>query len=426
MLLLRDDFLNYESLALSLMLPTPCRDKNAASKVQTVLEIIEKAYRNGWTENRPDESCYRDCLVTISRRVNAPEIGVLADATLSEMKEHMMIPDTTCYGAALLAWKNVATARECEDREKAVKRALEIFQEMTEAYHRTTKITVRPTTEHYNHALEALTASKSPKAFTQAEKLLSALEDTLRDNNSENEVKLLPNGRPGNSNVGPDAECYKLVLRTLQNRKKFPQTFSEAMDILKRMKDRLEVIQQHSSQQSCTEVFSAFILVCATCRAKSEGPRKKVMATVLRTIEDMRLLGLQPDSSTYAALIEAVPHLMPQGKNRHRLLESIFRKACNEGHVDQTLLEHFKLAASTSLFTKLVVSQSRIVENMKVVPESWTRNVKGFQASVEGGRKVLPLSIEGNFTFTKAAAEYKMRNLRKQENKKMLQGGRTR
>ena len=61
---------------------------------------------------------------------------------------------------------------------------------------------------------------------------------------------------------------------------------------------------------------------------------------------------------------------------------------------------------------------------MKVVPEVWTRNVTGFLANVKGGRKVLPLSIEGKFTFTKAAAEYKMRKLRRQDNKKMLQGGR--
>jgi hypothetical protein len=64
------------------------------------------------------------------------------------------------------------------------------------------------------------------------------------------------------------------------------------------------------------------------------------------------------------------------------------------------------------------------VEHMKVVPEEWTRNIQGFLANTKDGRKVLPLTIDGTFTFTKAAAEYKMRKMRKGHNRQMLQGGR--
>ena len=63
-----------------------------------------------------DEQCYRDALITMSKRVNVIEVGELADATLTEMKDKMMIPDTACYGAAILAWNHVATARESPDR----------------------------------------------------------------------------------------------------------------------------------------------------------------------------------------------------------------------------------------------------------------------------------------------------------------------
>jgi hypothetical protein len=148
------------------------------------------------------------------------------------------------------------------------------------------------------------------------------------------------------------------------------------------------------------------------------------MLKALRTLEAIRGMGLAPNSTTYAAILEACDHLVQDSHDRQRILENIFVRACEEGFVDRTVLATFKAAASSYLYTRLVVAPSQEVEHFKVVPDSWTRHVRGFSANVKGGRKVLPLTIEGKFTFTKAAAEYKMRKLRKQSNKKMLQGGR--
>jgi len=139
----------------------------------------------------------------------------------------------------------------------------------------------------------------------------------------------------------------------------------------------------------------------------------------------MRDMNLTPNSICYAALMEACHNLVQNGQDRQRILENIFVRAAEEGVVDQMVVENFKMAASSYLYAKMVISSRREIENMKVVPESWTRNVQGYSANSKAGRQVLPLTIEGRFTFTKAAAEYKMRKLRRQSNKKMLQGGRT-
>jgi hypothetical protein len=351
----------------------------------------------------------------------------LADTTLAEMRDRMMIPDTTCYGAAVLAWKNVATARECDDREQAVRRALDLLQEMTRAYHRTTAITVKPTTDNYNNVLEAITVSKSPKATDHAEMLLSALEGALHNTmdtfDDGDDLGLEKQESTKTANVGPNAESYKHVLDIWRHSKKSSKV-AQAVEVLQRMKDRRDVLRQSSTEQSFVEAFSAFIGVCANSGVKEEALRTKVMTMALRTIDDMKALGLQPDSSTYTALIEACDQLMPEGRDRQRVLENIFLRACEEGYVNQNVLEQFKLAASTYLYSKLVVAYSREVEHMKVVPEEWTRNIQGFLANTKDGRKVLPLTIDGTFTFTKAAAEYKMRKMRKGHNRQMLQGGR--
>ena len=402
------------------LFPPTHRDKNAPSKVQTVLGIMDNTYREGHSALRPDEVCYRDALLTMSRRVNVPEVGELADKALVAMKERAMVPDSVCYGAAILAWKNVATSRESEDRELAAKRALELLREMTQAYYRTTKVAVKPTTENYNHVLEALTVSKSSKAVETAETLLTAMEEAEHGE----EANVDKESGSGQATLHPDAESFKLVLDIWRNSKsvgKVPQ----AAKILDQMKERHgKLLIYGSSEESMADVFSAFIRVCANPSVKDEADRMKVMKIVLKSVEDMRKLDLQPNARTYTALLEACNNLLPEGKDRQLVLENLFQKCCQDGYVDQQVLEQFHSTASTYLYSKLVVSHSQEVENMKVVPESWTRNIKEYLVNTKEGRKVLPLSIEGKFTFTVAAGEYKMRKLRRRGNQRMLQGGR--
>jgi hypothetical protein len=402
------------------MLSPTHRDKNAPSKVQTVLGIMDNTYRDGYSALRPDEVCYRDALLTMSRRVNVPEVGELADKALSAMKERAMVPDSVCYGAAILAWKNVATSRETEDRELAAKRAIELLREMTQAYYRTTKVAVKPTTENYNHVLEALTVSKSSKAVETAETLLTAMEEAEHGE----ELNVDKEFGSEQATLHPDAESFKLVLDIWRNSKSVSKV-PGAAKILDQMKERhSKLLRYGSSEDSLTDVFSAFIRVCANPSVKDEADRMKVMKIVLKSVEDMRKLDLQPNAKTYTSLLEACNHLLPEGNDRQLVLENLFQKCCQDGYVDQHVLEQFQSTASTYLYSKLVVSHSQEVENMKVVPESWTRNIKEYLVNTKEGRKVLPLSIEGKFTFTVAAGEYKMRKLRRRGNQRMLQGGR--
>lgn len=381
------------------------RDKNAPSKAFSVIQIISGALERGHTQTALDETCYRDTLITISRRVNVPEVGETADNVLKEMKGAMFIPDTECYSAAIQAWKHVATARESEDREGAVQRALDLLQEMTKAYHRTTTFTVKPTIKDYNNVLEALTISRGSKATRHAETLLTALEQA---DTSETE------------GLRPNAESYKFTF-DVWKQSKSPNKVPRALNVLRRMIDREDFSTE--TGQTFVPAFSSYIDVCANCGSTQNA--RKTMTLVLRIFDEMMSVGLQPDSSTYAALLGACNNLIQDGQERQKVLKRVFVKACSDGYVNQTVLEQFKKSASTYSFANAVISHSREVEGMKVVPESWTRNVQGFQVKTKGGFQVLPLSIGGQFTFTKAAAEYKMRKLRHRHNKRMLQGGRT-
>ena len=359
----------------------------------------------------------------------------MVDKTLTEMKrERMLIPNTECYGAAIIAWKHVAMSRECDDRELAVHRCYELLQEMVAAFYRTTIVAVQPATEHYNHVLEALTISKNSKSLFRAQMLLRDLEkavdeasavegnETVDTDTSKFEWHVSQNRQK--QNLAPDADTYRLVLTAWCNSKS-PEKVHAAEELLSHFKTRMEIIRRRSSEESIVNAISAFISVCAKENSnKDDAQKMETMLTALRTLETVRELNLTPNSTCYGALLEACNNLVQNGQDRQRILENVFARAADEGYVDQVVLENFKMAASTYLYAKMVVAPSQEVENMKVVPEAWTRNVQGFSVNNRGGRKVLPLTIEGQFAFTKAAAEYKMRKLRRQSNKKMLQGGR--
>jgi len=388
-------------------------DRNSSSKVYNVLQIMNNAYRRGHTHICPDLQCYRDALITMSRRQNVDDVGDLADQTLKEMREQMIFPDTVCYRSAILAWKHVAISRDCLHPEQAIRRTQEILQEMTEAYHRTTQILIQPTAEDYNHVLHTMSLSKNQKTVEYAQGLFKTLkeEDSLTG--------------------GPDPQSYRYMLGVWRNSRS-PNKVAQALQLLQEVKDCYtnndSWRDSKLSRVSTMDAFTAFVRVCgapaiATKRITKDlqQERTRIMIMALRTLKDSRELGLTPNSDTYTALVEACDHLLPVNRQeRENVLENIFRRACEEGVVNQSLLEHFKSAASTHLFARLVVSKSISTEGIKKVPESWTKNIEGYRE----GKKVMPLSIYGNFTFTKAAAEYRMRKLRRRTNQKMLRGGR--
>ena len=392
---------------------TKAGDKNSSSKVYSVLQIMRNAFDKGHTNIRADLRCYRDALITMSRRQNVEDVGNLADETLKEMKDQMIFPDTECYRSAILAWKHVAMSRDCLYPEHAIRRAQELLQEMTEAYHRTTQILIQPTTEDYNHVLQAMNLSKNPQTIDYAQDLFKTLKDEA------------------SSTGGPNAHSYRYLLGILRNSRS-PTKFSAASQLLQEVKDKYANDEHWNSSESAKEsvmdVFAAFVRVCgapaSTSKHISDCTRQdltKMMTVALRVLGDSKKLGLTLNSDTYSALVEACDSLLSVNeKERESVLSNVFHRACEEGFVNQSLLESFKSASSAHLYARLVVTKSILMEDIKVVPESWTRNVKGYRE----GNQVMPLSIHGNFTFTKRAAEYRMRKLRQQKNKKFLRGGR--
>ena len=307
---------------------TQAGDKNSSSKVYSVLQIMQNAFDRGHTNIRADLQCYRDALITMSRRQNVEDVGNLADETLKEMKDQMIFPDTKCYSSAILAWKHVAMSRDCLYPEHAIRRTQELLQEMTEAYHRTTEVLIQPTTQDYNHVLQAMTLSKNPQTLSYAQDLFKALKDDA------------------SSTGGPDAPSYKYLLGILKNSRS-PMKHSIASQLLQEVKDKFATDENWSSselaKESTMDVFTAFVRVCGstgntskTSPNLSRQDRTKMMTVALQVLTDAKQLGLTLNSDTYTALVEACDSLLSVNeKERESVLSNVFLRACEEGFVNQ-------------------------------------------------------------------------------------------
>ena len=69
---------------------------------------MDDYYRSSLSTVEIDVACYRSVLITASRRLDVPKLGIMVDQILATMKDKQMVPDADCYGAIIRTWKNCA------------------------------------------------------------------------------------------------------------------------------------------------------------------------------------------------------------------------------------------------------------------------------------------------------------------------------
>jgi len=404
------------------------RDRNAVIKAMGMLRIMDYAESNKFCSVAVDETCYRYYLLTSAKGSVIPEQGPLADQILNKLKDqYRIVPDQVCYASVIKTYKNAAlNPLFGESRERNVARAVELLEELSIAQNRGSERDIRPTTENFNDVLEALSASYRAVSSDIAETLVAVMETSIQEQKESTMSDILPN-----------AYTYKWLLSVHTNSKN-PDKVELAEQVLQRMKNNLKTVIQSEKypEESVVGVYNAFIKVCASAQRKTEphDPYRKnevdscspdVLQRALRAAGELSsLYGLKPSSDTYALLLEVCEKHLETGSDRARVVEDIFQGCCEEGLVDEHVLQTFKKAATEEQYSFIVLSKSINVEGTRMIPEEWTRNVGLAKVITAEGRRAIPLSIDGRYTITKAMKEYSMRKLRSKVSQRLLQGGR--
>eukprot|EP00977_Amphora_coffeiformis_P019834 scaffold7485_cov176-Amphora_coffeaeformis.AAC.21 len=393
---------------------TRAEDKMAPTKALSLWTLWKKSIDEGITIVRPSLNVYRTLLMTATNRPNQPDLGYrLVDVLLSAMREELIVPDTACYESAICVWKNCALHPEVPDeRQACLRRITALLADLRSAHLRSTVDgTSGVTTKALNHVLESLKVSEHSQRASLAEAVLKEMEESL--------VK-------GIHQAAPNPDSYRFVVdvyRTIPSRDRIPL----AKTVLLRCKDNiLRGDVHHSVRKSAVEVLNSFVHVCATTPqpvASEEGV--SILREALQAVERFRSeCGLVPNQITYTYLLQAAEELVRNKVSRSNIVDQVFRLACQGGMVDDVLLKQFIEVATPDQYQSLVIMSSEIVEGVRMIPESWSRNSLGGRVVSADGRRVRPVTVDGRLTETKAMQEFKMRRLRDKRNQKLLRGGR--
>ncbi|CAB9522364.1 Pentatricopeptide repeat-containing protein [Seminavis robusta] len=390
---------------------TQAGDRNAPMKAAGILRIMEFAHAKSFCSVPVDETCYRHYLGALGRWSVVPEQGPLADKIINQLKDRQIVPDQDCYGAAIRVHKNTAlNPLFAQSRETSITRAVELLEELSLAHHRTALRAIKPDTQNYNDVLEALSVSSRAVSKDVAETLITVMEKASAEEGSDCDFR-------------PNADSYKWLL-AVHARSRDPDKVETARHVLERMTETFAE-DNNSRDESIVDLYNAFLDVCSSAAPLKDHSQPTILQESLKAVEELKSrYSLQPNPQTYANLLRVCKNHLAVGKERSRIVETIFKSCRDEGLVDERVLRSLKSVASEDQYMDLVVSKSDLVEGKRMVPEEWTSNVGLDKIVSADGRKIAPLSVDGRFTITKAMKEYRMRKLRSKANQRVLQGGR--
>ena len=139
-----------------------------------------------------------------------------------------------------------------------------------------------------------------------------------------------------------------------------------------------DYIFDKSSLKPDVTTYSSVINCCAYHK-HLEG-QSEAMEVALRTFH--KLCDLEedgPNNVTFGTLFKAIANLMPMGREREELVQTLFDQCCEEGHVDAFVLSQIR-NASPNLYRDIVhepcgLGGDSIDETLRNLPREWSENV---------------------------------------------------
>ena len=386
--------------------------KKAPIAAMSLWNLYRDAVQASATSVSPSLKIFRSILQTAAKRPEWPDLGIkVADVLMARMKDEFIRPDTACYEYAICIWKNCALHEENFDkRPQCLNRVSALLDDMRNAYVRSNADgSIIVTTAALNHVLESLQVSEHSQRGVIAEDILKSMEESLQS---------------GDQQIAPNLDSYRHAINVYRTIKS-PDRIPRAKAILLQCKDNLlQGDVDEMTKTSATAVLNSFVLVCG---AKPIPISSETGLTYLREalnavirFRTEKIISANKDTYTY--LLQAARELVGQSESGMKLIEQIFHLACQEGVVDKSLIKQILKVTTNEQYLRLVLSKSQIIDGLKVLPESWSRNVPRGRGS--GRKKIKALTIYGHWAETKEMKEWKFRRLRDHRNRDLLTGGR--
>jgi len=361
------------------------RHASAPKRANRILQDMDELLYEKRTNVVPNLDCYRAVLICCAQNSETKDQDTIVWHILQTMRERFLVPDTTCFKAAL----NGLVAQK-----DAVDRVVQVWSQVQLAAHQGKKGHVSATLSMACRVLEALVHSHYPDRYDIALEVVTTMEQEWLDQ--------------------PHAILYAkamAVIHSLEDHHKINKA-QELLDAFISKQDSMQGKHEHKSA-----VMDEFLRVCADSGAMTEDRGVKNLRLAMRTTNELRKQGIKPTSSTFENLLRACETLLVTGKTRHTLAQQIFELCTQEGLVDSSILEALQKVTRQKQYDALVYAHAtRDQESSeRALPESWTtKSMPNFDPN---RNKKRVLSTEGDIITVKTGPT-------SSQGVKQLQGGR--
>lgn len=409
-------------------------DKQALSKIEETLELMEQYYASGNDSAKPDrvsvntmiaayaknshqgavdkalalktriEKRYNITADTVSNNIvvdswcksgrpDAPErvIELLSvmERDFKKGKKHLK-PDSYTYSSVIDSFI------KC-NRPDAPQKAEEILRRMQDL-HRLHEGDP-PVTSVFNAVINAWACSESKEAVERAEAILKQMEElhkidsciarpnrisyntvikAMRNGSTEEAaraeelLKILEERSQMDDEFTPDSYSYTAVI-TAYGRSDDPNKALKALSVLQRM---IQAYQGGNiAAKPNVHSFNAALNACAFVTGDVDK-KEEAFTTALHI---MKLLHdyARADHTTYGTILRACSSLLPRYDTRRKqVVDQMFRMACKEGQVGRLVITQLKFAASPDQFLALTGRETTMRLNLNELPIEWTCNVR--------------------------------------------------
>lgn len=369
---------------------------------------MQKKYNEKTTTVQPDLDCYRYVLSTMSKS-KVPDIAASIPNIFKLMEDNHIFPDTDCFDFAIQTLSNCSrnSTKENEAIEYS-KMAEKMLIQMEKESQRSSVSVVKPNAKSYTNVIQALGLVRHGK------------------NSAEKAAALLKRMEGGDESMRPTRDSYVGVMNAFGSCGS-DNGFIKANEVLQRMISQYSNGNESARPDACS--YHAVIRACSQVAASgvTTNPERQKEALVLAisTVQDMKKSDhVHPNTKSYLLLLQCCINLLPEGSTeREKALCSVFRSCAKDGFVGQPILREFQSNVSAEVYHREVVSIAPYFEEVRIIPEKWTRNL-GYSVRGSSGKMSPIISVTGAVVSTTAYNDYRMRRRRLKKGKMLLQGGR--
>ena len=258
-------------------------------------------------------------------------------------------PDRTTFNATINAFaksSETGSAREAED-------ILQWMEQLYEGGH----VHLKPDHISFTSVIDSLAKSWEDDAALRAEKMLHRM------------IELSKLGQ--NDDVRPTTVTFNAVINTWA-KSKAPDKADRALSILRQMQE----LSTSDTRKTMSPNVITYTAVLNACSFTSGDPDVIQRATVI-ALTVMDELGesatIQPDSVLFSTFIKALTKLLTNIRAREKIALSVFKRCCDAGQVNDSVLSNLAVAAP-KVYRTMVGDHKACTDSVNI-PFEWTRNV---------------------------------------------------